>query len=473
MIDKHLLSDDFGGFDADDADTFALEQLTSYPGNADGFIAPLIQQESLMETVQIPEMEMTEIPAMDYSEVPLMVQNESSDFDEDIAMDDDFIRSLQQELTNKKSMPSTDVPPLVEEQEFVEIDGDPHAEVIDLADIKAEHPSTFTWDESMPEQEEPLPDSQGYGGYGGYASMAQTMTAEEPILTDAPPLISEKQEKKKRFVPSFSKKALLIAATIAGVCVIGLSAYMMTPYISSMFTEHHTDSTLHVASADIHNDGKKSHDSKQHVENKHVDDKAITAISDSLLDEISVDAHTTTEHHSDNTSHQHTQTQESHNNVHTDHPINTKTEHIKASHKHSGHNAIEQKEKKLHTNPSNDKSNGNKMHQQNDSEIKHTKERVKDIEKHTEKKEAQITSTSKEIKQIYTVQVYATPSKSEAERWLQKLRMTSVNSAVITTQLIRDKTWYRVRFGNFASRDEAEKAIRTIGYDQCWIDRVR
>ena len=36
---------------------------------------------------------------------------------------------------------------------------------------------------------------------------------------------------------------------------------------------------------------------------------------------------------------------------------------------------------------------------QNDSEIKHTKERLKDIEKHTEKKEAQITSTSKEIKQ--------------------------------------------------------------------------
>ncbi len=77
------------------------------------------------------------------------------------------------------------------------------------------------------------------------------------------------------------------------------------------------------------------------------------------------------------------------------------------------------------------------------------------------------------MKQVYTVQVYATPSKSEAERWLQKLRTTSVNSAVITTQLIRDKTWYRVRFGNFATRDEAEKAIRSIGYDQCWIDRVR
>lgn len=475
MIDKHILSDDFGGFDADETETFALEQLTSYPGNADGFIiAPSIQQESLMETVQIPEMEKTATPDMNYSEMPLMVQSESTDLVEDFTMDDDFIRSLQQELTNKKTMSSADVQPLVEEQEFVDIDGDPQTEVIDLADIKADHPSTFSWDESIPQQEEPLPDSQGYGGYGGYASMAQTMSSEEPILTDAPPLVSEKQEKKKRFIPTFSKKALLIAASVAGFCAIGLSAYMFTPYISSLFTEKHADSTVHIASTDIHNAEKKGHDSQQHAEKKHVDDKAITAISDSLLDEISGDEHPTTERHTDNTpSNQHTHTAESHNNAHSDQPIHTKTEHSNLTHKPLEHKSVERKEQKLHHSKSADKTKSEPIHSKADSEINNTKERVKDIEKQPEKKEAQITSTSKEMKQVYTVQVYATPSKSEAERWLQKLRMTSVNSAVITTQLIRDKTWYRVRFGNFASRDEAEKAIKTIGYDQCWIDRVR
>ncbi len=136
MIDKRILSDDFGGFDAVESETFALEQLTSYPGNADGFVlVQPIQQESLIETVETPEMEKIEIPEMDFSEMPLMVQGESSDLGEDFAMDDDFIRSLQQELTNKKTAPSADDQPLIEEKDFIEIDGDPHAEVIDLADI--------------------------------------------------------------------------------------------------------------------------------------------------------------------------------------------------------------------------------------------------------------------------------------------------------------------------------------------------
>ncbi len=305
--------------------------------------------------------------------------------------------------------------------------------------------------------------------------MAQTLSAEEAILSDAPPLVTENQENKKRFViPSLNKKTLRLAASVAGVCAIGMSAYMLTPYVSSMFTEKQADSTVHIASADIHAAEKKGNEAQQHAEKKHIDDKAITAISDSLLDEISGDAHPNTEQHPDNApSKKHTYTSESHRTAYADQPVNSTADHNRAPQKPLEHKAVEKKAKQPHNNTSKDKSKIDPTQHQDHSEIKNTKERVNEIEKQPEKKEAQITSTSKEMKQVYTVQVYATPSKSEAERWLQKLRMTSVNSAVITTQLIRDKTWYRVRFGNFASRDEAEKAIRTIGYDQCWIDRVR
>ncbi|GEM_PF-1778069 len=488
MIDKQILSDDFGGFDTDNTETFALEQLTSYPGNAEGFVVmPPKAQEPVMEKIEIPAMEMTAIPEMEHSNMPLMAHSEGQDSIEEIVIDDDFIRSLQQELSNKKSQISEEAQPIVESQDFVEIDSDPHTEVIDLADIKAEHPSTFIWDEPEPQKQsdESLPDSEGFGGYGGYASMAQAMSSEEPIGNEAPPLVTENQEKKKRFVlPSFNKKALLIAASLAGVSVLGVAAYILTPYVGSMFSEKPVDSTSHNALAhDSHIAEKKEHKTEHTDANKHIDDKAITAIPDSLLNEISGDAHHNAEKQT-NHAQPHTQNHkdiesthspESHQTVHSNQHVKKVIESKAPEHTAPKRAIAEQKVKKLpmekRTNNVNKESPNH--NRQDHSEIKNTKERIKEFDKQPEKKEVQITSTSKEMKQVYTVQVYATPSKSEAERWLQKLRTTSVNSAVITTQLIRDKTWYRVRFGNFATRDEAEKAIRSIGYDQCWIDRVR
>ncbi|MBM2813920.1 MAG: hypothetical protein HW421_682 [Ignavibacteria bacterium] len=74
---------------------------------------------------------------------------------------------------------------------------------------------------------------------------------------------------------------------------------------------------------------------------------------------------------------------------------------------------------------------------------------------------------------VYAVQIYSSPSKKDAEEWLGKLNAKNVASGFITSQTIRDKIWYRVRFGSFKSRDEARLAALKFGFPQSWIDRVK
>ncbi|MDA3843561.1 MAG: SPOR domain-containing protein [Candidatus Kapabacteria bacterium] len=74
---------------------------------------------------------------------------------------------------------------------------------------------------------------------------------------------------------------------------------------------------------------------------------------------------------------------------------------------------------------------------------------------------------------LYTVQVYSSPSKDDAEVWLARLIKKNVDKAFITTKKIRNTMMYRVRFGAFSTQAEAKKAAIKQGFDQTWIDRVR
>jgi len=74
---------------------------------------------------------------------------------------------------------------------------------------------------------------------------------------------------------------------------------------------------------------------------------------------------------------------------------------------------------------------------------------------------------------LYTVQVYSSPSKDDAEAWLARLIKKNVGKAFITTKIIRNTMMYRVRFGAFSTQAEAKKAAIKQGFDQTWIDRVR
>lgn len=118
-----------------------------------------------------------------------------------------------------------------------------------------------------------------------------------------------------------------------------------------------------------------------------------------------------------------------------------------------------------------------------------TKPTIKEKPKHTkpekkiEKKPdiASITTPSKPVevpqqpaeKQIYTIQVYATPSFEDAEFWRQKLTSMKINDVYISTQKVRDVIWYRVRFGKFNNRQQALDVAKQFGFSQTWVDRIQ
>lgn len=73
----------------------------------------------------------------------------------------------------------------------------------------------------------------------------------------------------------------------------------------------------------------------------------------------------------------------------------------------------------------------------------------------------------------YTIQVYSSPSSEDAQFWVQRLKTMGIATAYVSTQKIRDITWYRVRFGNYPTKEEAKSAASKFGFNQLWIDRIK
>lgn len=82
-------------------------------------------------------------------------------------------------------------------------------------------------------------------------------------------------------------------------------------------------------------------------------------------------------------------------------------------------------------------------------------------------------SNVKEADQLFTVQVYASPSLDDAEEWKDKLSRQNLSDVVITSQTVKDRSWYRVRFGTFKSYEEAKAAAQKSGFAHAWIDRLK
>lgn len=81
--------------------------------------------------------------------------------------------------------------------------------------------------------------------------------------------------------------------------------------------------------------------------------------------------------------------------------------------------------------------------------------------------------TYQNVEEEYSVQVYSTLSKSDADEMVKKIKSMGVSSPYIVKQMIRDEVWYRVRFGNYPSKDEAKIVASKYGFSQVWIDRVK
>ncbi len=71
------------------------------------------------------------------------------------------------------------------------------------------------------------------------------------------------------------------------------------------------------------------------------------------------------------------------------------------------------------------------------------------------------------------MQIYASPSKDDAEEWARKLKRTKGVDAFISANRIRGTIWYRVRVGAYDTEEKAREAALKLGFAQSWIDRVR
>lgn len=76
-------------------------------------------------------------------------------------------------------------------------------------------------------------------------------------------------------------------------------------------------------------------------------------------------------------------------------------------------------------------------------------------------------------KGLFMVQIYSSPSREDAESWLGQLKARQVPNAMITEQEVKGRTWYRVRYGKFETKEAARTSALELGYSQSWIDRVK
>jgi cell division protein FtsN len=72
----------------------------------------------------------------------------------------------------------------------------------------------------------------------------------------------------------------------------------------------------------------------------------------------------------------------------------------------------------------------------------------------------------------YTVQVYSSPSREDAERRLEALSQKNING-YISNRTIKGEVWYRVRFGSYNSYEAAVNAAARYGFSNAWIERIK
>lgn len=119
--------------------------------------------------------------------------------------------------------------------------------------------------------------------------------------------------------------------------------------------------------------------------------------------------------------------------------------------------------------PSTEKKTQKSVDKSREQVINETFENRKKEEKNKPSTVSKKTSSGAE----YSVQVMASISKSEADAALRKLQSRGISSAFLSQRSLKGKTWYRVRFGGFTERDQAQSAARKAGYSNAWVERIK
>ncbi len=80
---------------------------------------------------------------------------------------------------------------------------------------------------------------------------------------------------------------------------------------------------------------------------------------------------------------------------------------------------------------------------------------------------------TQQISGVFAIQVYASPSIADAEDWVERLKQRGMVNAMVTSQVIRGQTMYRVRFGLYNTLRDAERDAERLGYVGSWVVRLR
>ncbi len=349
---------------------------------------------------------------------------EEEDSGDMFTLDDDFKKMIEQDVEKSKSRragkvdDTAETAELTDEEmqeklnEFESVDESDDAAEIDLTNIEAEHPSNYREKVRDSEPDSDIGDAQ------------DDIEPEIKPIAAAPKVKRKKKAKekkeRKRIPPIvFIAAAIVVAlAILAGGAYFIYDKYLNNPGIAvkdTTETEHESSDSAKHESRSEHEDNSNLDHKEEETETAESDTTASVEESDeeSLLADVEV---------------------------------------------------IEGEPEKPVEEP------------------KHTTTKPKPKPKTTPKttptiaqkpKRDEIKVATSDEKEVYTVQVYSTPSREDAEQRLEILKSKNAPGAYISTYKKRDQIWYRVRFGSFSNADEAKNAAVRMGFPDSWIDRLK
>lgn len=83
------------------------------------------------------------------------------------------------------------------------------------------------------------------------------------------------------------------------------------------------------------------------------------------------------------------------------------------------------------------------------------------------------TRNSMSTDQEWCIQVYASTNADDADEWEARLKSKNIVDSRIEVVDRQGQTWYRVRFGKFKTREDAEQLAMNLGFSNAWINRIR
>jgi cell division septation protein DedD len=457
-FDPNILRDEekLGGFEPNSSgdETFLLEQLPSYPGKpgtpaatTEGMpgstapveepVVPFPVDDSAMEEMTDPD-EYRRVPEQPLDTIAVPEETPQGMYNDPLVLDDSLIALLKADLADSKKRKEKEVetpvntagqfPPFSAEDYRDDEAGDGTGVELDLSSIDAEHPSTYGIDRSLPPNR-----------------------PEEPVVVPPVEERREPEKKRRRFFPwpLVAAVALLLLLTLGAVGYFYLvpknKDHAAALHDSSAVSERHEHTAV-----ETHDHGA-THGAAGHEGDHKEPDTVVIATSPEHGTATIDSTHTTSGALADN-------------NASAGHAVKSDPGISAANDKtHEGH-------KSPQTTPVPPAVKEPVVNKRG-SAVKETP--VVTETKPKSKPYKPQTPPPASAQGEYVIQVYSSPSADDADEWLQQLRKRSINDGFISSQSVRGQTWYRVRFGKFATRDEADARASQLGFSNVWVVRVK